>query len=43
MPLMAHLRELRSRILKSLVAVLLGAVIGWIFYEPIFDFIVAPL
>jgi sec-independent protein translocase protein TatC len=40
---MAHLRELRSRILKSLVAVLLGAVIGWIFYEPIFDFIVAPL
>ena len=43
MPLMAHLRELRSRILKSLFAIVIGAVVGWIYYVPIFDFIVAPL
>ena len=43
MPLMEHLRELRSRILKSFIAILIGAIIGWIYYEPIFDFIIAPL
>ena len=43
MPLMAHLRELRSRLVKSVIAISIGAVVGWIFYEPIFDFIVAPL
>lgn len=43
MPLMAHLRELRSRIFKALIAIAIGAVIGWIFYEPIFEFVVAPL
>jgi sec-independent protein translocase protein TatC len=43
MPLMAHLRELRSRIFKALFAILLGAVVGWIYYVPIFDFIVEPL
>jgi len=40
---MAHLRELRSRIFKALLAILLGAVVGWIYYVPIFDFIVEPL
>jgi len=43
MPLMAHLRELRSRIFKALFAILLGAIVGWIYYVPIFDFIVEPL
>ena len=43
MPLMEHLRELRSRLFKSLIAIVIGALIGWFFYEPIFDFIVAPL
>ena len=43
MPLMEHLRELRSRLFKSLIAIFIGALIGWFFYEPIFDFIVAPL
>ena len=43
MPLMAHLRELRSRIFKSLLAVAVGAVVGWIYYKPIFDFLTAPV
>ena len=33
MPLMEHLRELRTRIFKSILAVCVGAVIGWIFYD----------
>jgi len=43
MPLMEHLRELRSRIVKALLAIILGGIIGWIFYEPIFNFIIAPI
>ncbi|MEO8106534.1 MAG: twin-arginine translocase subunit TatC [Actinomycetes bacterium] len=40
---MEHLRELRSRIFKALIAVFLGSVVGWIFYEPIFNFISEPI
>jgi sec-independent protein translocase protein TatC len=43
MPLMAHLRELRSRIFKAVIAILLGSVVGWIFYDQIFSFIIAPV
>jgi sec-independent protein translocase protein TatC len=43
MPLMEHLRELRSRIFKALIAIVLGGVVGWILYEPIFTFIITPI
>lgn len=43
MPLMEHLRELRSRIFKALLAVIVGGVVGWVFYEPIFNFIIDPI
>jgi sec-independent protein translocase protein TatC len=43
MPLMDHLRELRSRLFKALIAITIGAVIGWIYYVQIFDFIIGPL
>lgn len=42
MPLNAHLRELRSRLLKSGIALALGMVVGWVYYTPIFDWISAP-
>jgi sec-independent protein translocase protein TatC len=42
MPLVEHLRELRTRVLKALVAIVLGAVIGWIYYKPLFEFLVQP-
>jgi len=42
MPLTDHLRELRSRLVKSGIAIASGMVIGWIFYTPIFDWISAP-
>jgi sec-independent protein translocase protein TatC len=42
MSLIEHIRELRSRVLKSLLAMLVGAVIAWIFYPHIWHFIKAP-
>lgn len=42
MPLTDHLRELRSRLVKSGVAIAIGMVIGWIYYPQIFAWISAP-
>jgi len=42
MPLSEHLRELRSRLAKSLIAIGLGMVVGWIGYDRIFGLIRAP-
>ena len=42
MTLMEHLAELRNRLIKSAVAVAVGAVICWIFYPFILDFLLEP-
>lgn len=42
MPLMAHLRELRSRITKSLLAILVGIIVTLVFYEQVLDWLSAP-
>jgi sec-independent protein translocase protein TatC len=42
MPLTDHLRELRSRIVRSLIAVGIGAVVGWFLYDLTFEWISAP-
>jgi sec-independent protein translocase protein TatC len=42
MPLMDHLRELRNRVVKIALAVLAGAVVGWVFYDRIFHFMEQP-
>ena len=42
MPLTEHLRELRSRLVKSGIAVLIGMVIGWIYYPELFAWLSAP-
>jgi sec-independent protein translocase protein TatC len=42
MPLMSHLSELRSRIIKSMVALAVGTVIGFIFYLDILDILAEP-
>jgi sec-independent protein translocase protein TatC len=42
MPLMEHLRELRNRVLKALIAATIGAVIGWYLFPHIWHFIEAP-
>ncbi len=42
MPLTEHLRELRSRLVKSGIAIALGMVVGWIYYEQLFAWLSAP-
>jgi sec-independent protein translocase protein TatC len=42
MPLMEHLTELRSRLIKALVAVAIGMLVGFVAYEWIFDFLLDP-
>ncbi len=42
MPLTDHLRELRSRLFKSVLGIAVGSVVAWFFYPAIFAFISAP-
>lgn len=42
MSLMSHLVELRARLVKSVVAVAVGSVIGFIFYRDILDLLAKP-
>src|SRR5438445_5201583 len=42
MPLMEHIRELRNRLLKALLGLTLGMVLGWIFFKPAWTFIAEP-
>lgn len=42
MSLIEHLKELRNRLLLAAVAIVIGAVVGWIFYEKIFSFLTVP-
>jgi sec-independent protein translocase protein TatC len=42
MTLIEHLRELRNRLIKAILAVAVGAVIGFVAYEWIFDILIAP-
>lgn len=42
MPLVDHLRELRSRLVKSGIAIAAGMVVGWIYYPAIFAWLSEP-
>ena len=42
MPLMEHLDELRTRLIRMVVAVILGAVVGFLAYDRIFDVLIEP-
>jgi sec-independent protein translocase protein TatC len=43
MPLREHLRELRSRLMKSGLAIVLGAVVGWFLYDALVAQLTKPL
>lgn len=43
MPLLEHLRELRKRIVRSSLAVLMLSVVGWFLYNPIIDSLAKPV
>jgi sec-independent protein translocase protein TatC len=42
MPLMDHLRELRNRVVKVAIAILAGAIVGWVFFDRIWAFMQRP-
>ena len=42
MPLMDHLRELRNRVVKIVLALVAGMIIGLVFFDPIWKFIERP-
>lgn len=43
MTLIEHLRELRGRLLKSVIALLVGMIVAWQFYEVLFNLLSEPL
>src|SRR5690606_10640057 len=43
MPLRAHIRELRNRLLLAVIGVAVGAVVGWILYLPLFEVLQEPV
>ncbi len=43
MSLMAHLVELRGRILKMAIAVAIGAVLGWFLFDWVFEILTRPI
>jgi sec-independent protein translocase protein TatC len=42
MSVIEHLRELRRRLIVIVLIIVAGAVIGWVFYNPILDFLKHP-
>jgi sec-independent protein translocase protein TatC len=43
MSLMEHLVELRKRLFKCILAVLIGALVGWFLYNPVLHILLGPL
>ena len=39
MTLREHITELRNRLLKCVLAIVVGTVVGWIFYDHLLDFL----
>lgn len=43
MSLGGHLREFRNRAIISALAILVGCVVGWLYYQNVYDFLSAPI
>lgn len=43
MPLRAHLRELRRRIFRVALGLVVGMMAGWLLYKPVFEALIKPL
>ncbi|WP_214109194.1 twin-arginine translocase subunit TatC [Acrocarpospora catenulata] len=42
MSLMDHIRELRNRLIKIILGVVVGTIVGFVFFDPIWDFMTGP-
>ena len=43
MPLREHLRELRNRLFKAGIALVLGGIAGWFLYDPVYEALQKPI
>ena len=43
MTIIEHLEELRTRIIRMLIAFCVAAVVAWFLYNPILSFLIMPL
>ena len=43
MALLDHLKELRNRLFKSAIAVVLGTVVGFLVYQPMLEALIKPI
>src|SRR5215831_307740 len=42
MSLTAHIRELRSRLIKAMLGLIAGMIVGWFFFTPVWRFLERP-
>lgn len=42
MPLIEHIRELRSRVIKAALALAVGGILGWVFFGPVWNVMKQP-
>ena len=42
MPLVDHVREFRNRLIKSVLAIVSMAIVGWVFYQEIVRLLTLP-
>jgi sec-independent protein translocase protein TatC len=42
MPLIEHIRELRTRVIRSMLAIAVGVVGGWFLFPPVWKFVIHP-
>ncbi|MFC9974459.1 twin-arginine translocase subunit TatC [Spirillospora sp. NPDC127200] len=42
MPLLDHLRELRNRLIKAMIALVVGMIVGYVFFQPIWELLKEP-
>lgn len=43
MPLLAHLRELRSRLIRGVISVVLASIVAFVLYDEIIDILIEPV
>jgi sec-independent protein translocase protein TatC len=43
MPLIEHLRELRTRLIRSMLAIIAGTVVGWLLYNQVVHALIHPI
>jgi sec-independent protein translocase protein TatC len=43
MPLLEHIRELRTRLVRAVIVIVIGSIVSFIFYQDIIEFLIQPV